>query len=68
MISREIHNQRSQPSPCTKKANIFYLGFTARTDYVAHFESRQSLGGAKTEDPPEKTLDYPHAELGLSHM
>ena len=42
--------------------------FTGCQDYFAHFELSQSLGGAKTRDPLEKTPDHPQAELGLSHM
>ena len=47
---------------------FFYLGFTTHQDYFTHFEPSQSLGGAKTGDPREKTPDHPQAELGLSHM
>ena len=36
--------------------------------YFTHFEQSQSVGGAKTGDPREKTPDHPQAELGLSHM
>ena len=37
-------------------------------DYFTHFEPSQSLGGANTGDPQEKTPDHPQAEIGLSHM
>ena len=47
---------------------FFYLGFTATQGYFTHFESNQSVGGAKTVDPREKPPDHPQAELGLSHM
>ena len=47
---------------------FFYLGFTARQDYFTHFEPCQSINGAKTGDPREKTPDHMQAELGLSHM
>ena len=47
---------------------FFYLVFTARQDYFTHFEPSQSIGGAKTEDPQEKSPEHPQAELGLSHM
>ena len=40
----------------------------AHQGYVTHFEPSQSLGGAKTGDPREKTPDHPQTELGLSHM
>ena len=37
---------------------FFYRwGFRARQDYFTNFESSQSLGGAKTGDPGEKTPD-----------
>ena len=48
--------------------SFYILGFTARQDYLTHFEPSQSLGGSKTGDPREKTPDYPQEELGLSHM
>ena len=35
---------------------------------LTQFEPSQSLGGAKTRDPREKTPDHMHAELGLFHM
>ena len=37
-------------------------GVTARQDYFTHFEPSQSVGGAKTADPREKTPDHPQAE------
>ena len=40
-----------------------FFSFTARQDDFTHFESSQSVGGAKTGDPREKK-----AELGTSHM
>ena len=46
----------------------FDLGLTAHQDYFTHYELSQSLGGAKTGDPREKTSDHPQAEHGLSHV
>ena len=43
---------------------VVCLGFTPRQDYFTHFEPSQSLGGAKTGDPREKSPDHPQAELG----
>ena len=43
-------------------------GFTARQDYVTHYEPTQSLGDAKTGDPRVKPPDHPQAEHGLSHL
>ena len=43
-------------------------GVTVRQDYFTHFEPNQSVGGAKTADPRENTLDNPQAEFCLSHM
>ena len=39
------------------------LGFTPRQDYFTNSEPGQSLGGAKTGDPQEKSPDHPQAEL-----
>ena len=47
---------------------FIYLGFTARQNYITHFEQSQSFGGVKTGNPWEKTPDQTQAELGLSHM
>ena len=47
---------------------FFHLGFTACQDYFTYFEHCQSLCGAKTGDPREKTPDHPQTELGLSHI
>ena len=44
---------------------FFYLEFSVRQDYSAHFEPSQ---GVKIRDPQEKKLDHPQAELGLPHM
>ena len=38
---------------------FFYLSFTAYQDYFCHFELSQSLDGAKTWDPQEKSPDHP---------
>ena len=46
----------------------YYLGYMVRQDSFTPFEPSQSLGGAKTGDPREKTLNKLQAELGLSHM
>ena len=47
---------------------LFYLGFTARQDYFTHSQPNQSLGGAKTGYPREKTPDNPQAERLVSHV
>ena len=36
--------------------------------YFTHFESTQSVGGAKTGDPREKTPDHLQAEFDFSHV
>ena len=46
--------------------NTFF--FLSRQDYSTRFEMSQSVGGAKTGDPWEKSPDHPQAELGLSQM
>ena len=43
-------------------------GVTARQDYFTYVKASQSVGGAKTGDPREKTPDHPQAELGSSRM
>ena len=45
-----------------------YFTHSPRQDYFTHFEPSQSVGGAETADPLEKTSCHPQAELGLSHM
>ena len=58
-----------KPSLDEQKTLFFFLFFfDLCQDYFTHFELRQSLGGAKTGDPREKSHDHPQAELGLSHM
>ena len=51
---------------------FFLFGFNGPSRlfhlFYSHFESSQSIGGAKTGDPREKPPDHPQAELGLSHM
>ena len=46
----------------------FDLGFMAHQDYFTHFEPSQSLDGAKTGNPREKTPDHLQAELEMFHM
>ena len=47
---------------------FFILGFMAHQDFFTHFGQSQSLDGAKTGDPREKTSEHSPAELGLPHM
>ena len=37
-------------------------------DYFSSYETGQSVGGRKREDPEKNHLAHPQAELGLSHM
>ena len=37
-------------------------------DYFSSYETGQSVGGAKRENPAKNHLAQPQAELGLSHM
>ena len=37
-------------------------------DYFSSFETGQSVGGQKQENPEKNHLAHPQAELGLSHM
>ena len=37
-------------------------------DYFSSYETGQSVGGQKRENPEKNHLAHPQAELGLSHM
>ena len=37
-------------------------------DYFSSYETDQSVGGRKRENPEKNHLAHPQAELGLSHM
>ena len=37
-------------------------------DYFSSYETGQSVGGRKRENPEKKHLAHPQAELGLSHI
>ena len=37
-------------------------------DYFSSYETGQSVGGRKWENPQKNHLAHPQAELGLSHM
>ena len=37
-------------------------------EYFSSYETDQSVGGRKREDPEKNHLAHPQAELGLSHM
>ena len=51
---------------CCGNAILFLnSSFTARQDYITHFEPSQSLGGTKTGDSLEKQPVHRQAELGL---
>ena len=52
----------------TLNETIVFCFYLVLQDYFTHFEPCQSLGGAKTGDPPEKPPDHPQAEHGMSHM
>ena len=48
--------------------NIFFSVLRPFQDYFSSYETGQSVGGRKREDPEENHLAHPQAELGLSHM
>ena len=37
-------------------------------DYFSSYETSQSVGGRKRENPKKNPLAHPQAELGLTHM
>ena len=49
---------------------IFFLNSVLHPfqDYFSSYETGQSVGGRKREDPEKNHLAPPQAELGLSHM
>ena len=49
---------------------IFFLNSVLRPfqDYFSSYETGQSVGGRKRENPEKNHLAHPQAELGLSHM
>ena len=48
----------------------FFLNSVVRPfqDYFSSYETGQSVGGRKRENPEKNHLAHPQAELGLSHM
>ena len=49
---------------------FFFFNLVLRPfqDYFSSYETGQSVGGRKREDPEKNHLAHPQAELGLSHM
>ena len=50
---------------------FFLFSFTPLSrlfDYFSSYETGQSVGGQKRENPEKNHLAHPQAELGLSHM
>ena len=49
---------------------VFFFNSVLRPfqDYFSSYETGQSVGGRKREDPEKNHLAHPQAELGLSHM
>ena len=54
----------------TSHAILFYFYSVLRPfqDYFSSYETGQSVGGRKWENPEKNHLAHPQAELGLSHM
>ena len=57
--------QMNQMKPQT---DIFYSVFCPFQDYFSSYETGQSVGGRKRDNPEKHHLAHPQAELGLSHM
>ena len=51
-------------------SSFFFLNSVLRPfqDYFSSYETGQSVGGRKRENPEKNHLAHPQAELGLSHM
>ena len=47
---------------------LFYSVLRPFQDYFSSYETGQSVGGRKRENPEKNHLGHPQAELGLSHM
>ena len=56
----------------SKGARFFFFFFFSVLrpfqDYFSSYETGQSVGGRKQENPEKNHLAHPQAELGLSHM
>ena len=52
------------------KQFLFFFNSVLRPfqDYFSSYETGQSVGGQKGENPEKKHLAHPQAELGLSHV
>ena len=70
-IPPQINNMSSN---ARKRSSGFFLFvffnsvLHAFQDYFSSYETGQSVGGRKREDPKKNHLAHPQAELGLSHM
>ena len=55
-----------------EEKRIFFFFFNSVLhpfqDYFSSYETGQSVGGRKWENPEKNHLAHPQAELGLSHM
>ena len=54
----------------TCKLLLFFFNSVLRPfqDYFSSYETGQSVGGQKLENPEKNHWTHPQAELGLSHM
>ena len=53
---------------CSKTGIFFPTVLHPFQDYFSSYETGQSIGGRKRENPEKNNLAHPQAELGLSHM
>ena len=58
------------PAWWRSRENLFFFNSVLRIfqDYFSSYETGQSVGGRKQENPEKNPLAHPQAELGLSHM
>ena len=78
-VSEALKSHRMHPG-YTKRASstlcdiVFFICFFLNSvlrpfqDYFSSYETGQSVGGRKRENPEKNHLAHPQAELGLSHM
>ena len=61
MLHTKFHENRPAPSG----EDFFLFSFTSLSSFFTHIETNQSVGGAKTGVPGEKTPDTPASRTWL---
>ena len=72
MIISQVSYRTNGPLVLISSASVIFFFFNSVLrpfqDYFSSYETGQSVGGRKRENPEKNHLTHPHAELGLSHM